>query len=138
MCGIFLYVTRDPSSVDNILRSLEPLLRNRGPNSFKKLTISLNLEGGELFLTFVGSVLWLRGASLSPQPFLDEEGNILLWNGDIFESEVLSGDESVSDTELLGHALKDMNEECFLKVNHILSSLHSVCLIFLNLILDDV
>lgn len=118
MCGIFLFVSRDPQLVDETVDILEPLLKNRGPNCTNRLTIALETkENVVLHVTFVGSVLWLRGGSLLPQPYVDSEGNVLLWNGDVFESEILGDDDSVSDTKLLGDALENASEETLIKVH---------------------
>jgi asparagine synthetase B (glutamine-hydrolysing) len=118
MCGIFIFVSRDPLSVEEIVKVLEPLLRNRGPNCTNRLTITLRTnENGVLYITFIGTVLWLRGGSLLPQPYVDSVGNVLLWNGDVFEGEILSDDESTSDTKLLGDALENTSDETLIEVH---------------------
>jgi asparagine synthetase B (glutamine-hydrolysing) len=39
----------------------------------------------DYYVTFAVSVLALRGYKQQQQPFLDEDGNILLYNGEIYE-----------------------------------------------------
>lgn len=33
---------------------------------------------------FAAAVLWMQGLEVTPQPSLDNSGNLLLWNGDVF------------------------------------------------------
>nr|CAD7264106.1 unnamed protein product [Timema shepardi] len=56
---------------------------------------------------FVGSVLWMQGRQLFGQPAIDNKGNVLLWNGDIFGGK-LSGDTETSDTKVLLDALGEV------------------------------
>ena len=51
---------------------------NRGPNAINSTTTLEN----ELWL--VGSVLHIQGPEISKQPYTDADGNILLWNGEVF------------------------------------------------------
>ena len=53
-------------------------------------------------------MLWLQGAAPHPQPHLDAEGNLLMWNGDVFNREELGevqGEEEESDTVLVARRL---------------------------------
>ena len=64
--------------------------------------------GQALTGSFVGCVLWLRGETLAEQPIVDQDENVLLWNGDIFGD--VSGQEwssTTSDTEVLSQRLKE-------------------------------
>ena len=66
------------------------LLKKRGPDSFK--TLELNLENNKGGL-FAASVLSLRaGLDKSTQQPLHEpsSGNVLLWNGELFASDLIS------------------------------------------------
>lgn len=57
-------------------------LNARGPN-FQKEYGPLPLAS-DLYVTFAVSVLALRGFK-QEQPFVDDDGNILLYNGEIYE-----------------------------------------------------
>lgn len=39
---------------------------------------------------FIGHVLWTQGFSPTKQPLTDSYGNILLWNGDVFNGPFVS------------------------------------------------
>lgn len=57
-------------------------LNARGPD-FQKQLKPIELSSN-LFVTFAVSVLALRGFK-QEQPFVDDEGNILLYNGEIYD-----------------------------------------------------
>jgi hypothetical protein len=59
---------------------IRQLLASRGPNCFRETTVNNALWE----LHFAASVLWLQGKEAAHQPVVDSDGNILLWNGDIF------------------------------------------------------
>ena len=44
-------------------------------------------------LRLLGAVLRLRGEAVVPQPLCDEQGNALLWNGEVFGAPEVSDDE---------------------------------------------
>lgn len=59
-------------------------MNERGPdfqNQYGPMLISSNF-----YLTFAVSVLALRGFK-QPQPFIDEHGNVLLYNGEIYQGD---------------------------------------------------
>lgn len=56
-------------------------LCNRGPDGNSTETIDLSDNESALFM---GHVLHLRGDKMADQPAKDSEGNLLLWNGEIF------------------------------------------------------
>jgi asparagine synthetase B (glutamine-hydrolysing) len=64
-------------SSSNHQLELEKVLRRRGPDSLQSTVVHPNV-------TMVGAVLHLRGTTITPQPVLDESGNWLLWNGEIY------------------------------------------------------
>lgn len=79
------------------------LLKNRGPNSFESIKIDIN---GGFHCYFVSSVLSLRGHQVTKQPiFTDLNGNILIWNGEIFNSSLIKIDSNENDGLKLFEAL---------------------------------
>lgn len=84
---------------EEILGKCEPLISRRGPNSSSRFHRKI----GNLSVIGLSSVLWLQGDCLCDQPIIDDEGNILMWNGDIFELAELTLKES--DTSLLAKKL---------------------------------
>ncbi len=113
MCGIFMCLVNENGktefSSEHFLDILSPSLKNRGPNHTGKECLAIRLNESEsVSATFVGCVLWLRGSSMTEQPLTDSDGNILLWNGDVFEGDILNGDNKVSDTKCLSDKLKSL------------------------------
>ena len=100
MCGIgFSLITRNALNRDgytrNYIDGMKELLSRRGPDD----TEILNVIAEHYNLSFVASVLHIQGDSVAKQPFVDIDGNILLWNGEIFSG--LSTEDSLdilSDT----------------------------------------
>jgi hypothetical protein len=56
--------------------------------------------------------------SMTSQPVQDSAGNVLLWNGDVFDGDVLQGDNSSqrSDTDLLSERLMATDDDDIAKV----------------------
>ncbi|XP_042210769.1 asparagine synthetase domain-containing protein 1-like [Homarus americanus] len=107
MCGIcficgFLV---PPLHLENQIRSYYTLLNHRGPDAHEKKTLSVNDEVNALF---EGCVLWLQGRKPTSQPLIDQNGNILLWNGDILAGFEIPRDQS--DTEYLSDELATKEE----------------------------
>lgn len=63
--------------------SLLPHLERRGPDHTGRKDFDSKNDHGTYYLSLIGTVLHLRGRK-TPQPLIDECGNILLWNGEIF------------------------------------------------------
>lgn len=40
-------------------------------------------------LSFASSVLWTQGSKPFAQPFIDDQGNVLLWNGDVYTGQLV-------------------------------------------------
>ncbi|KAM3917051.1 asparagine synthetase domain-containing protein 1 [Leptodactylus fuscus] len=81
MCGICCIVSLsgtavNPSNLD------ESNLRRRGPDSSHQVLLTKYADKYSCF--FSGHVLHLRG-ELTPQPLQDSNGNIFLWNGEVFD-----------------------------------------------------
>lgn len=110
MCGIFFSVSAT-GPVDPTLETCS-LLRNRGPDSFQEHTLHQDVAIGcpethrtrPVALTFVSTVLSMRGASVLSQPIVDTTSHsVLCWNGDAWRitGERIQG----NDAELIFHLL---------------------------------
>jgi asparagine synthetase B (glutamine-hydrolysing) len=114
MCGIFMCLSEDEASGEDLLQTLASSLKNRGPDNAKEIRLQIKLDSGKtVHATFLGCVLWLRGAEMTKQPLVDSENNVLLWNGDIFEGDILKSDShgKYSDTEILSKKLQSLPDE---------------------------
>ena len=102
MCGIFFFLRRE--TTNNQYSDLTKI-RNRGPDSYccHKLAVS------EYILEFHSSVLHLRGTCVTIQPILSSTGNILMWNGEVFDG--LDVSESENDTKVLLNSLDSCIDE---------------------------
>ncbi|CAN0513855.1 unnamed protein product [Ectocarpus sp. 12 AP-2014] len=81
MCGIGFLLGAGPPEQSE-LESYIGALRRRGPDANKQTTI--DLEAGWT-LHLMAAVLHLRGEELCAQPAEDAHGNVLLWNGEVFD-----------------------------------------------------
>lgn len=61
-------------------------IRNRGPDHFKEFTVPISSSQNAYF---AASVLHTQGAELAEQPIILVNGDILLWNGDVFGGKVV-------------------------------------------------
>ncbi|XP_039287041.1 asparagine synthetase domain-containing protein 1 isoform X1 [Nilaparvata lugens] len=106
MCGIFLYLVKngDQQTDDSKLNvdSIHELLSNRGPDSRHELKLNIC----DWSAHFVGHVLHTQGQSICRQPLTNENGHILLWNGDVFNDSYVTEDEC-DTTEVF----KNMNRD---------------------------
>ncbi|PGH17174.1 hypothetical protein AJ79_01312 [Helicocarpus griseus UAMH5409] len=95
MCGIFFSL----STVEHVQPNEETaqLLRNRGPYSLEKHTLLLQTPKAaaeasqehscSLYLTFISTVLALRGDHIQVQPLVDSRsGSVLCWNGEAWKT----------------------------------------------------
>ena len=113
MCGIFCSVSPfealkpDQQSLEN--------LKHRGPDSFREHvivlpTISAKIDSPHsLTVTFVCTVLALRGSHVQVQPLIDEgTGSVFCWNGEAWklDDSVVFGNDSVQVFDLLLTASK--------------------------------
>lgn len=98
MCGIFFSVNISNFIIPEV--DTYNLLRNRGPDCVRRHKIQLPYqqsngsdegedspeEPSSLFLTFISTVLDLRGDHIQPQPIVDTESeSILCWNGEAWK-----------------------------------------------------
>ncbi|EGF97459.1 uncharacterized protein MELLADRAFT_85339 [Melampsora larici-populina 98AG31] len=118
MCGIGVIIQRTPKqspsnfSHDDHGRPLELIcecvrraIGPRGPDVQSETRVVSELSDDfNLDLQFFGSVLHLRGSSVTVQPMKGQTGSIFLWNGEIFEG--LSVDASMNDGEILFEKLE--------------------------------
>ncbi|XP_043220981.1 asparagine synthetase domain-containing protein 1-like [Amphibalanus amphitrite] len=112
MCGIRFILLTD-ASVDAFVSEL---LERRGPDY--QACHSGWLCGQLKFLAH-GYVLWMRGDDATRQPAVNESGDLLLWNGNIFDG--VKVPDGVSDTSHLAALLSGASESA------VVSTLSSVC-----------
>ncbi|KAE8145451.1 asparagine synthase-domain-containing protein [Aspergillus avenaceus] len=100
MCGIFFSLNHS----DHVLPNEETncLLNQRGPDSFQihKAQQLIPHQSGSICLTFVSTVLSMRGDEIVSQPMVDQTtGSVLCWNGDAWKiaGEPIQG----NDTQLI-------------------------------------
>ncbi|XP_013399902.1 asparagine synthetase domain-containing protein 1 isoform X1 [Lingula anatina] len=107
MCGIcaFLWVgnRRNQTQASDYVQKSR--LHHRGPDSVESHEVELT---GNIRLSLHGCVLHLRG-QLTPQPVQDSDGNLLLWNGEVFGGLEIRGEENDSQVVLqhLGQCTSD-------------------------------
>ena len=94
MCGILVSVTpRDASASHN---DLVDWISARGPDSLQ--THRIQLPGSDsqpsLELAFTSSVLHLRGHEVTVQPLISEAGDVLCWNGEVWDGLEIGEDEN--------------------------------------------
>jgi asparagine synthetase B (glutamine-hydrolysing) len=65
------------------------MVANKGPDNFQTHTITVSDSGATVarmaVLDFFGATLHLRGNRPIAQPYVDDAGNILCWNGEVFD-----------------------------------------------------
>ncbi|KAH7445277.1 hypothetical protein KP509_01G000200 [Ceratopteris richardii] len=108
MCGIGLIVSADERHeklIDHRIFSCKELLealRKRGPDSMGRLTLHHPLNAhanglddeSSLVLEFMATTLQLRGREQICQPLKDQNGNVLIYNGEIFDGPAIKSDEN--------------------------------------------
>lgn len=125
MCGIFFSLNISdfvPPEIDTY-----NLLRNRGPDCVRHHKLRLpyqSIDGSDgdsdeeepssLFLTFISTVLDLRGDHIQPQPIVDTESeSILCWNGEAWKifGELVRGNDAHRVFETVVEALNPSPSE---------------------------
>ncbi|KAF9379308.1 hypothetical protein CPB97_009039 [Podila verticillata] len=111
MCGILFSIQDSHGTLtDKYTRTwatLQELNSRRGPSAqdtHTKVTQELPAT-----LTFYGAVLHLRGDTVCHQPHVAQSGNVLLWNGEIFDG--IAVDQHENDGEVLMAKLESISEE---------------------------
>lgn len=95
MCGICLTIVRNFGSTESSaterfsdwleMFNLENgILRKRGPDSFKIVSRIVESNGASYALNAAASVLHMRGDEIVVQPLENENGDFLLFNGEIY------------------------------------------------------
>ncbi|PLB55235.1 hypothetical protein P170DRAFT_399237 [Aspergillus steynii IBT 23096] len=117
MCGIFFSLSQSGSVSPN--EETCCLLRNRGPDSFQAHSLQHDAHAdqadarGSLCLTFVSTVLSMRGDHLVSQPLVDTATqSVLCWNGDAWKiaGEPIQGNDTEVIFNLLLQATKPSSE----------------------------
>ncbi|GAA5991715.1 hypothetical protein JCM10908_001105 [Rhodotorula pacifica] len=93
MCGIAFTVRAVSSDSGDSKQAasaewerLTDAVRSRGPDASNAVSRRIRTDDGqELELRFFGSVLHMRGDAVTPQPLVSPAGDVLLWNGEIFD-----------------------------------------------------
>ena len=94
MCGILVSVaSRDTSTAHD---GLIPWIAARGPDSLQTLRIQIPSSESRTVLevTFVSSVLHLRGDDVTVQPLVSVAGDVLCWNGEVWDGLEIGEDEN--------------------------------------------
>ncbi|XP_078573773.1 asparagine synthetase domain-containing protein 1-like isoform X2 [Branchiostoma floridae x Branchiostoma japonicum] len=108
MCGICCVLSRGPTEACQqstpIIQQVRENLLRRGPDCHHLLQdVGLTSDPTtQHYGTFLGSVLHMRG-EITQQPSQDQCGNILLWNGEIFDG--IKVEEDQNDTCVLQQLL---------------------------------
>lgn len=127
MCGICFCLFTDTEISRNCFKAISgstlPYLKRRGPDHEETKNVLVENDLGTFSLSLTGTVLHLRGRK-TPQPLVDDCGNILLWNGEIFGG--IETDQDENDTSVL---LKTLSSHVNLNVSlaeHVLSTMSKV------------
>ncbi len=82
----------------------------RGPDSYKVLHVTCSTDNAQkIYLTFISSVLALRGEQIQTQPLFDEaSGSVFCWNGEAWKAggTKVSGNDSIYVWDLLLQATR--------------------------------
>lgn len=97
MCGICCVVSLTTPH-DPLEERVCENLKHRGPNCSRDITVKIS----NCSLLFSAHVLHMRGC-LTPQPLQDDNGNMLLWNGEVFGG--LKVEQEENDTRVVLHHL---------------------------------
>ncbi|KAJ8682475.1 hypothetical protein QAD02_018267 [Eretmocerus hayati] len=110
MCGIFcsVYHTSNEQaclSDQKTFKFCKNVIAARGPDSLGEECRDLTeVWHGH----FYASVLWMQGSKPTPQPIVDIDGNVLLWNGDVFGGNLFNRD--ACDTDSVSSALRNSTD----------------------------
>ncbi|KAF2103578.1 asparagine synthase related protein [Rhizodiscina lignyota] len=103
MCGIHCVLSIDNTS--NTEQIPKDLLLRRGPDSCREHSVTFkNALKQSLTISFISTVLSLRGKDIVTQPLVDEaSGSTLCWNGEAWSinGDAVSGNDSLAVFQLL-------------------------------------
>ncbi|KAL6242935.1 hypothetical protein RBB50_010035 [Rhinocladiella similis] len=112
MCGIYFSVAKERHVLPN--QETVDALRARGPDSYKVLETTCHANNDEkLYLTFISSVLALRGENIQEQPLHDPlSRSVFCWNGEAWKSDgvAIEGNDSAYIWHLLQTSLPHSHE----------------------------
>ncbi|KAF8942877.1 hypothetical protein BGZ47_006047 [Haplosporangium gracile] len=121
MCGIlFSILDRNVEPTENFAptwSTLQELNSRRGPSAQDSHSFALSQPNNDslaptswsnnIDMTFYGAVLHLRGDIVTRQPHVSSTGNILLWNGEIFDG--IAVDHHENDGRVLMNQLETIS-----------------------------
>lgn len=126
MCGICFCLYTDTEVSRSYFQALSdsilPYLVRRGPDRRGRKELCLKNDQRTVCLTLTSTILHLRG-KMTPQPLIDEFGNILCWNGEIFGGIKVKKEEN--DTSVLMKILSSPKSDVT-HSEHILSTMAKV------------
>ncbi|KAH9182163.1 hypothetical protein AeNC1_015862 [Aphanomyces euteiches] len=91
MCGIAAVVASNDAELQELSEAAAAVVSRRGPNHLATWTFDI---GSGRILHLTSAVLHLRGSTMCQQPVVDEHGNVLLWNGEVFDGVEVPNTES--------------------------------------------
>lgn len=113
MCGIFFCVSAKAYATLDVQD--EGRLRARGPDALQAHTAVVESKSRQWCLTFISSVLALRGDKVVPQPVIDDlTGSVFCWNGEAwsYDTAIVSGnDTQVISAHLFNAVQKEADSE---------------------------
>ncbi|KAG4096227.1 hypothetical protein H8356DRAFT_1682263 [Neocallimastix lanati (nom. inval.)] len=117
MCGILFYLGKNQESLkekDNFKewQELKNKISSRGPDltSTENFDISITNDlnqSNKYNISFYDSVLHIRGIEITKQPCIDKNGNVLCWNGEIYDG--INVPDNESDTLILSNRLSEIS-----------------------------
>lgn len=116
MCGIFCLLSLSPTQFEWD-KTVHEHLKRRGPNLSQDLTVRGTSCCYQCL--FSAHVLHMRGL-LTPQPVQDNDGNVLVWNGEIFGGLPVLPEEN--DTAVVSQRLSSCSSPT--EILSVLSTIH--------------
>ncbi|KAK3839147.1 MAG: asparagine synthase-domain-containing protein [Linnemannia elongata] len=123
MCGILFSIQdRNVEPTENFAptwSTLQELNSRRGPSAQDSHNVALSQPSNDsldstwssnIDITFYGAVLHLRGDKVTRQPHVSSTGNVLLWNGEIFDG--IAVDHHENDGRVLMDQLEAISTKC--------------------------
>lgn len=78
MCGIGIALMSSDAEDPHEMDQIRTCIKNRGPDSYEEY------EFNNGFCKTVSSVLHMRGEEIHKQPLVSANGDVFLWNGEVF------------------------------------------------------